>query len=143
MNDSQSIFKYTNEIIERYKTRNPFTLAALLDIKIDYKPYSILKGHYLKVADRKYIIINPNLNYQEQLIVCAHELGHALLHDDSEAHSLMALSLSNMDADQKEREANRFAVSLLVKPEKINKEICDLTDNEIEKIVLLNIQKVG
>lgn len=46
-------------------------------LTIDRKAYTIRSDNYLTI-----IIINGRYEHKSQLVLCAHELGHALLHSD-------------------------------------------------------------
>jgi Zn-dependent peptidase ImmA (M78 family) len=57
------------------------------------------------------IHINRDLPVEEQKFTCAHELGHMLLHSDSNTPFLRVNTLYSIG--KFENEANRFAVDLL------------------------------
>ncbi|MCF0128392.1 MAG: ImmA/IrrE family metallo-endopeptidase [Pseudobutyrivibrio sp.] len=56
------------------------------------------------------IVLNGELDYTGQTVVCAHELGHALLHD--EGINFFKTTQKNLFTDV-EHEANLFAVAFL------------------------------
>lgn len=106
--------KYEVEnLVKKYKTNNPFQLIYDLDI-ILYHTYlkHNTKGCYTKKFGERLIIINKNLCYEEQRMVAAHELAHAILHTDV---NILALSTnSDWHKSRYEREANIFAAELLI-----------------------------
>ena len=58
------------------------------------------------------IHINDDLGYFERMFVCAHELGHALLHPNDQTNKLSTYSA--VSTLKKESEANYFATNLIV-----------------------------
>ena len=89
-------------LIRRYKTDDPFRLAACQNIIIMYSDLGGKYGNYLKYKRSKFIIIDDTRTPEVMLpFVCAHELGHALC-------------TPNDNADRVERLANMFAVELLL-----------------------------
>ncbi len=73
--------------------------------------------------------IDEKLSDHDQLFVCAHELGHMLLHKKSNA--IFLDSRTHLNSDKYEIEANRFAVDLLV------------SDSEIEQYLSLNCEQLS
>ncbi|MER2171811.1 MAG: ImmA/IrrE family metallo-endopeptidase [Psychrobacillus psychrodurans] len=66
----------------------------------------------------QYIVINSNLEKYTQNIVCAHELGHAVLHPKINTPFMRNNTL--LSVNKIEREANRFAAELLIPDESLN-----------------------
>lgn len=60
----------------------------------------------------KYIHVNYNLNESRQRYTVAHELGHAILHPNANTPFLHENTLFSVD--KLERQANAFAVGLLM-----------------------------
>ena len=100
-------------LYKKYNTRNPFTLAKYLNIQIFYwdLPPEI-NGFYQYEKRNLFIFINSNLSIEEQLVVCAHELGHAIFHTRISTHFMRRNTF--LSVDKIEREANRFAAELLI-----------------------------
>lgn len=87
--------------------------AANLNIALFYPelPPST-KGVCYEVSGRKIILINSNLDENEKRYVCAHELGHAILHPKL---NYSFLATETLFSPQKiEREADIFASELLI-----------------------------
>ncbi|WP_249645896.1 MULTISPECIES: ImmA/IrrE family metallo-endopeptidase [unclassified Lysinibacillus] len=112
------IKKKVEYLYEKYNTRNPFTLAKYLNIEIFYwdLPPDI-KGFYQYEKRNRFIFINSNLSIEEQLIVCAHELGHAILHTKLNTPFMRANTLFSID--KFELQANEFAAYLLIPDENL------------------------
>lgn len=104
--------KTINKIMRVHKTNCPFQISAGHNIDVWFADLGIgTRGMYRKTMRRKYIVINQDLDEVWRRVICAHELGHAILHP--------AISRFWMDehtyfnAGRYERQANRFAVHLL------------------------------
>ena len=69
-------------------------------------------GYYSQAWRQKFIHINNDLPADIVPFVCAHELGHALLHPNASTPFLRANTL--LSVNRLEIEANRFAACLLL-----------------------------
>ena len=69
-------------LVARCDSRNPFAIAAFLNITVLFEELGSIKGYFNKAYGYKFIHVNKNLSEREQTIVAAHELGHAVLHLD-------------------------------------------------------------
>ena len=64
-------------------------------------------------------MINSDLSREFQRVICAHELGHAVLHNDvAGVKDFHDFSMFNMNS-QRENEANIFAAELLLEDEDV------------------------
>ena len=100
------------KIARKYKTNNPFAIAKLKGIVLLYADLGETLGFYFYDSRIKFININNRLDEDLQRFVCAHELGHAVLHPKSNTPFLKRQTL--FSTDKIEREANEFAVHLLL-----------------------------
>ena len=83
---AKEIKNLAEDLRENYNTRNPFELADKFGIKVliskvlpaDKKAYTIKSDNYPTI-----IIVNGRYEYKSQMVLCAHELGHAFLHSDA------------------------------------------------------------
>ena len=108
------------ETAARCGTRDPFRAAAQQGITVlPRSDFARQKGAFTVVAGEPFIFINSRLSEETQRIVCAHELGHALLHRGEGQAVFMEFELFGA-ADRKEREANLFAAELLLDGEEIS-----------------------
>lgn len=76
-----------------------------------------INGYYKYDRRNQFIVINENLDEYLQNVVCAHELGHAVLHKHVNTPFMRRdtfLSVSKI-----EREANGFAAELLISDESL------------------------
>ena len=69
-----------DKLIQKYKTRDPFYICEAIGLNVLYKDLGSLKGMYTVIKRNRYAILNSNLSLIERKIVCAHELGHDILH---------------------------------------------------------------
>lgn len=117
------IKKLANKIANQYHSRDPFEIIKGLNIILVFVPLVGVKGFYQHFQRNNIIYIDESLTYREKQLVCAHELGHMLLHKKSNTLFMDAYTGFNME--KYELEANKFAVELLVSDEIIleNKEI--------------------
>lgn len=107
------------ERLIRLYGRDPFVMAENMGIEIRRCDLGTLKGMYTVILGNRFIVINQNLSDNESRQVCAHELGHDVLHrafEENEAfreHSLV-------DMDKKpEFEASAFAAEILLEDNEV------------------------
>lgn len=101
------------QLQEKYNNTDPYELAEILNIiVVPFDLHREINGFYKYDRRNKYIFINNNLDEYTQRVVCAHELGHALLHTRSNAHFLRNNTF--VSVDKIESEANTFAAELLL-----------------------------
>ena len=103
-------------LIQKFKCNNPFELAEALDIDVmERADFKRQKGAFKVILNDSFIFINANLSDEMKRLVCAHELGHALLHRSlgKSESGLMEFELFNI-TNTTEYEANLFAANLLL-----------------------------
>lgn len=102
-------------LINRYDTRNPFQLCKILNINIRYKDLgNAIKAYFFYQSRIKNIVINQRTTAISRRILCAHELGHGILHKELAAmHGFHELELFDSTSCV-EYEANLFAAELLI-----------------------------
>lgn len=104
---------------KKYGTSNPFKLAASMGIMVLYEDLGSMHGYYNKPFRIKQIHINQNLPEHLQAYTCAHELGHAVYHPDSNTPFLRGSTM--LSVNKMEMEANKFAVELLISDEDLER----------------------
>ncbi len=118
MKKEQKIFKLADSLIKKYDTRDPFAIAKELGVNIIFREDFInLKGMYKVILRNRYIFINSNLPVEMQHLVCAHELGHDLLHRIFLKSSIFQEFVLYDMKSKPEYEANIFASELLLDDE--------------------------
>lgn len=106
------------QLVKKHKTNNPFEIADNLNIIVHLLPmHDEINGFYKLEQRNRFIIINQNLSTEIQRFVCAHELGHAILHPRSNTPFMRQHTLFSVD--RIEVEANTFAVELLLTDQSI------------------------
>ncbi|HDR8151905.1 ImmA/IrrE family metallo-endopeptidase [Bacillus cereus ATCC 10876] len=112
------IKEYTRKIVEKHTTTNPFEIAKRKNIIVLFEDLGNTLGFYNTYKRIKFIHINNRIDEITQRFVCAHELGHALLHPKANTPFLRNKTLFSVD--RLEIEANTFAVELLLTDEMIS-----------------------
>ena len=111
MNSGQ-IKRKVESLCRKYNSREPFFITDSMGILLTIEPLGALNGYYTKKYRIKHIHINERLSRQEQCFACAHELGHAILHPDSNTPFLT--KNTSLSVNKLESEANKFAVEFLI-----------------------------
>lgn len=133
----KSIKNTADKLIKEYNTRDPFELACHLDVVIFEEELGHVNGFYQACPKTKIIHLNKNLSYNKKIEVCAHELGHALLHCKL---NILFLERNTFFVKNKyENEANKFAAELLISDDIIYK-YKDFTMGEISCFEEINIE---
>lgn len=102
-------------LYKKYGTTDPFSLCDELKINIfRLKMPDRTNGLYYHIKGQKIILINENLAPEKARFTAAHELGHALIHPDS--NSFFLKSKTAFEIGRFERQADFFATCLLVSP---------------------------
>ncbi len=102
-------------LVTKHHTRDPFEIAEAMGCIVTFVPLCELRGFYRYMKRCHIIFISDALDEVQARLVCAHELGHMLLHR----------GLNRMFMDHRtfvitgkyELEAQRFAVDLLYSDE--------------------------
>ncbi|SCC56917.1 Uncharacterized protein BCZB5J_04525 [Bacillus cereus] len=111
------IKEYVLKIVKKHSTANPFEIAKRKNILVLFEDLGNTLGFYNTYKRFKFIHINNRIDETTQRFVCAHELGHALLHPKANTPFLRNKTLFSID--RLEIEANTFAVELLLPDEMI------------------------
>lgn len=106
------------KLIEKYKTNDPFELASYKNIHIvTWNLHIEIKGFYKYLRRNKFIFLNSALDEHSKRYVCAHELGHAILHPRKNTPFMRENTFFSID--RIEVEANTFAVELLLPDDRL------------------------
>ena len=112
--NASDIINWVQQIKDNWQTNDPYTIAEHLGIQVifsdslgkDFTAHTVRFSNYPTL-----ITINNNYSDLSKKILCAHELGHALLHSDVLVNHF-AVNSSNIHTAA-EWEANLFALALL------------------------------
>lgn len=109
-------------LLENYGTLNPFELCECLNIKIIKSNLGKeIKGFFHRTPEGYEVIhINSEACEHEMKYICAHELGHAILHTSISLRFFIENSLQVKN--RYEIQADKFAAEILINHE-INDEI--------------------
>lgn len=106
------IKKTALRLVRKYKTRCPFQISEHKNIPVIKEPLGSIYGYTHTYKRIPIIHINSDLDRPMQRFVCAHELGHIILHPTVNTPFMKAQTLFSID--KFEKEANIFAVELLM-----------------------------
>ena len=106
-----------NFTVKKYKTRDPFQIAKEKNIILVYAHLIDIRGFYQYFQRQHIICIDQDLSDQEKKFVCAHELGHMMMHKSS--NTVYMDTKTFLNTNKFETEANTFAVNLLIPDETI------------------------
>jgi Zn-dependent peptidase ImmA (M78 family) len=132
-----NIKKIIQKLIHKFNTNDPFQLAELLGVITILIPLGKIKGCYKLMKKRKVIFINSMLDYFERRVVCAHELGHAIMHPTTNCKFLQNYTL--LSVKKIEIEANKFCVFLLLPDAELD-QYHELTYEEISKLTCIPVE---
>lgn len=108
-----NIKRTVSDLVNKYNTTCPFELASCLNIHlIGWALNEEINGYYKYDKRNQYIVYNINLSDEMQRVVCAHELGHAVLHPRANTPFMRKNTLFSVD--RMEKQANTFAAELLI-----------------------------
>ena len=97
-------------LVRRFQTRNPYKIAEGLGIIVKFVPLHGIRGFYQYINRCGIIYIDESLSEWDAGFVCAHELGHALLHKGY--NRVFMDTHAFFKVDKYEIEADHFAVNL-------------------------------
>ncbi len=115
---SKEILRRVEKLIAKCNTRDPYKIARQCGIELIVKELGALGGFYKVIYRNPFIFLNKSLPRATARLVCAHELGHHLLHREFAAFGFEETSLFS-PASRREYEANLFAAELLIPDEEI------------------------
>ena len=101
-----------NNLVRKYGTSSPHELCELMGIKVTKCDLGTIRGYYYHAYRVKQIFLNCNLHKHCEKIVLAHELGHAVMHPNSNTPFFRNNTL--MSVDKMEIEANTFGIHLVI-----------------------------
>lgn len=112
-----NVHNIVEQTVHKYGTRSPYEMAERMGIIVQKNNLGAIRGYYFKKYRIKQIILHNDLSESDERFVLAHEIGHAVLHEDVNTPFLMGNTL--FSKNKFEREANLFAIELLVPDETI------------------------
>lgn len=101
-----------SQLVRKYQTRDPFEMIKGMNVILVHYPLEGVRGFYQHFQRNNIIYLDERLSEIEQRFVLAHELGHMFLHKRTNA--IFMDTRTQFNTDKFEKEANTFAVELLV-----------------------------
>ena len=117
------------KLMRRHKTNDPFVICENMGYIVLFVSLIDVRGFYQKIIRNNIIYIDASLPEHIQRFVCAHELGHALLHGDTNAINLDSRTFQIVG--KLERAADRFAAGLLYPDDD---ELLEYADYSVDQI---------
>ena len=112
--NTQFISDLVSNLKFKYKTSDPFELCECLNINVLFRDLGTVKGLYKYYKRNRFIVINSCIDFSEQRIVCAHELGHDRLHGKLIRNAYLFDTRLDDFSLKPEFEANVFSSELLI-----------------------------
>lgn len=106
------------ELIKKYKTNDPFEIVESMGGIILFGDIGRSNGFCITPRRQIVVYINDQRPRHLQKLTMAHELGHIVLHKGVNTNFLHRHT--NLIVNKFEREANEFAVNLLISDEELN-----------------------
>lgn len=100
------------QLTNKHGTCDPFALADALNIIVLYHPLGGTLGFSTYDRRNKFIVINDQADDEIRPYICAHELGHSIMHENINLPFLRQNTLFSIS--KYERQADTFAVELLM-----------------------------
>ncbi|MGN0678492.1 MAG: ImmA/IrrE family metallo-endopeptidase [Oscillospiraceae bacterium] len=118
----QRIIDACDDVLENYGGKNIFQTAENSGARVWLRSLGTLKGFYVFEGGCRYIVINDELDAVTKTVVCAHELGHDMLHRELSDGGIRESTLF-LENNKTEREANLFAANILISDSDILEEL--------------------
>lgn len=107
--------RLAERLVQKFDTRDPFRIAEALDYTIICTPLVGVRGFYQYLKRCHIIYLDSRLEGSDLHFVCAHELGHSLIH---RGLNRIFMDQSTYVVTQRyENDANLFALELLYSDE--------------------------
>ena len=98
-------------LVRKFGTRDPFRLAREMGYIVIRTSLCGIRGFWHHAQRQHLIFIDESLSEPEARFVCAHELGHIMMHRG--INRIYMDANTYFQTNRQEIEANRFAVNLL------------------------------
>lgn len=82
------VHKKAQELLQQYKTGDPWELAKYLGIIVIEIPFKNIHGMYYSIDEHKFAFVNSNLNFNQRYHTLLHEIAHAWLHTEQNYFAL-------------------------------------------------------
>lgn len=139
--NAKDILRFVKDLKKELQTNDPYEIAEYYGIKVFHNapPMKEFFAHTIQIPGYPTIIsINDAYTDLSKKLLCAHELGHALLHTDTINH--FRTTANNSDA---ERDANLFAISLVFDDDidkKLTMPLSSMSNYLLKEIIECNLK---
>ena len=136
---AQEIIDLANDIKMTWKTKNPFEIAERLGILVMLRDSKVKDFTAQTIQTEGYpTIVSINKRYSDtgKSVLCAHELGHALLHTGT---NHFKVTENNMRTNV-EYEANLFAVALLFEQSELSMSMEKMANSTLRALLDYNLE---
>lgn len=120
--NTRLIQQKVRRLVRFYQSRDPFEIVKGMNVVLVQYPLDGVRGFYQYFQRNNIIYIDERLSEHEKKFVCAHELGHMLLHQ--KANRIFLDRRTHLNTNQYESEANKFAVELLIPDDFLEENKC-------------------
>ena len=141
--NTKDILSFVQDIKRTWNTNDPYEIADRLEIEVLHIDSRVkdFTAHTVKFPGYPTIIsINNAYSAFSKKLLCAHELGHALLHEDCINH--FAITGTNVSTNV-ELEANLFAIALIGDSsinEQLNIPLANMNNYLLKSIIDYNLK---
>lgn len=123
------------KLVRFFGTRDPFVIATGMGAIIVRHSLKGVRGFYHYFQRNSIIYVDEMLPERTSALVCAHELGHMVLHKS--VNTVFMDTRTQFNTNKYEIEANSFAMELLVPDDKILENIY-LTTEQLSRLLGYN-----
>lgn len=110
--------RLADKLARDHGTRDPLRITNDLGYIVIDTPLTGIRGYYQYLKRCHIIYLNDSLSDHERTWVCAHELGHSLLHKGM--NRVFMDSRTHMVTNRFEVEADHFAVDLIYSDDELH-----------------------
>lgn len=135
---AEEIIRIAEELKSSLKTADPFEIAEALGIKVNFWDSKIkdFTAQTFKAEGYQTIIsIGSRYSDRGRRVLCAHELGHAILHTGVNYYKVTEKNVQTMV----EYEANLFAVALLFEEEELSIPMNKMSNSTLKILLDYNL----
>ena len=114
MGEIERVKRLVTYYVRHFRTSDPFEIADRLGVLYQFGNCKF-SGCYMFLKNHRYIFLSDELDREEQKLVMAHELGHAVL--DRKVNCYFIRNKTLLSISKFEKRANLFAAYLLITDE--------------------------
>ena len=136
----EEIIDLAKDFRQCYNTNDAIEVANSIGINVIMRKQNTddFKAHIVKFDKyTPFICVNENFSPVSRNVLCAHELGHAILHEDTIYNQFD--TSTDMIKQKQEYEANLFAVAFLCDEDVFNMPFSQMNNYVLKRILDENI----